>query len=222
MTTDLLELALQYHEWMPLRIREYLHERGIADFVIDRYLVGWSGWRITIPIYDRQGVVRFFKLVKDPADPGDSAMVLGVPDAPAELYGWEHVEMAAGQVIVCDSELNRLLLESRGYAAIASTGGPDVFRKEWANALHTIGQVYVCFANGDAARGDAARVVRLIPRSKIVLLPRQVGNEGGVAEFFLALNRTTQDFDELLEAARPIRGRARGLARNGECPTQVQ
>ncbi len=212
MPQEFLEFALQYHDRLPLRIREYLHERGIADFVIDRYLIGWSGWRITIPIYDRSGDVSFFRLAKDPVDPSDSPEMLSAPGGATELYGWEHLQSAVEQVIVCDSELNRLLLESRGYAAVASTGGPEVFRREWANALADIPRVYVCFARNAHGQAAAQRVGRLARHAKIVSLPGQVGKDGSVAEFFLALNRSCGDFDELLESARPahLRSSLRG------------
>lgn len=213
MSIDLLELAVRYHEWMPLRIRGYLHERGIANFVIDRYLLGWSGWRITIPIYDRSGVVQFFKLAKDPADPGDSPALLLAPDGAAELYGWEHLEMAAEQVIICDGELTRLLLESRGYAAVTSTGGADVFRRDWAKEFARIPRVYVCFGNDDGARLAAMRIGRLIPHARIVTLPAQVGEGGGVPEFFLRLNRSCDAFDELLAAGEPARRQRRPSTR---------
>jgi len=65
--TSVLELALEYHRNLPQRLRDYLHEaRGISDAVIDRFLLGWYGSRTTIPIFDRQGDLAFFKLVKDP------------------------------------------------------------------------------------------------------------------------------------------------------------
>lgn len=64
----LLELAINYHKNLPQRIRQYLNDRGIPDILIDFHLLGWNGWRITIPIFDRDGEVVFFKLAKDPED----------------------------------------------------------------------------------------------------------------------------------------------------------
>lgn len=202
MPQEFLEFAVQYHDRLPLRIREYLHERGLADFVIDRYLIGWSGWRITIPVYDRSGGVSFFRLAKDPADPSDSPEMLSAPGGAVELYGWEHVQSAVDQVIVCDTELNRLLFESRGYTAVASTGGVEVFRRDWAGALSGIPGVYVCFPRNARGRAAAQRVGRLIRHAKIVTLPAQVGKAGTVAEYFLSLNRSDEDFDELLRQSK--------------------
>ena len=65
---DVLDLATEYHRGLPGRIRQYLYRRGIPDLLIDFHLVGWNGSRITIPIFNRQGELAFFKLARDPED----------------------------------------------------------------------------------------------------------------------------------------------------------
>lgn len=216
MSQELLEYALQYHAQMPLRIRQYLNARGISDSVIRRYLLGWSGWRITIPIYDRRGDVSFFKLAKDPADPGDRPEMLAAPDGAAELYGWEHVTHAVEQVLICDGEFDRLLLESLGYAAIASTASDGAFRREWAKAQSVIPRVYVCSHRDAGGHARAARVMRLIRHTRIVTLPVQVGEHGGITDFFVRLNRSCAMFDELLATARPVGQKERSARRAPE------
>lgn len=213
MSQEFLEYALQYHAQMPLRIRQYLNGRGISDSIIRRYLLGWSGWRITIPIYDRLGDVWFFKLAKDLADPSDSPDMLAAPDGAAELYGWEHVTHAVDQVVICEGEFDRLLLESLGYAAVTSTASDRAFRSGWAKALSVIPRVYVCFHRDAGGRASAARIGRLIRHARIVTLPVQVGDQGGITDFFVRLNRSCAMFDELLAAARPV-GREHRSARH--------
>jgi len=85
-----LALAQEYHRNLPQRIRSYLqNERGISDAVIDRYLLGWNGSRITIPVFDSRGDFAFFKLARDPEDKTDSPKMLATPGAHAELYDWQ-------------------------------------------------------------------------------------------------------------------------------------
>src|SRR5438105_3180469 len=69
-------LAEKYNKALPDEVREYLHERGLDDDVIERHLLGWNGHRITIPIFNREGEVVFFKLAKTPQDtlPGPKIM----------------------------------------------------------------------------------------------------------------------------------------------------
>src|SRR2546426_2616706 len=200
-----LELAREYHRNPPKRIREYLQRvRGIADATIDQFLLGWNGSRITVPVFDREGRFAFFKLAKDPEDKSDTPKMLATPGAHAELYGWERVLVKPEQIIICEGEFDRLVLESRGLAAVTSTGGAATFRREWAEAFREIPTIYMCFDNDTAGREGAERVARLIPQARIVRLPEEVGEGGDVTDFFVRLGRSRDEFVGLLEAARPL------------------
>src|SRR3989442_11016224 len=68
-----LSLAMSYHKALPERILNYLiNERGISHAEIDFSMLGWNGQRITIPVWDREGRLKFFKIAKDPADESES------------------------------------------------------------------------------------------------------------------------------------------------------
>ena len=202
---EALELAHEYHRKLPQRLRNYLRKgRGISDAVIDRFLLGWNGSRITMPIFDGRGELAFFKLAKDPEDKTDSPKVLATPGARAELYGWERVLAKPEEIIICEGEFDRLVLESRGFAAVTSTGGAATFRREWAEALFAIPTIYVCFDNDLAGRIGADRVARLIPHARIVQLPQEVGEGGDVTDFFVRLGKSSEEFLQLLQAACPL------------------
>src|SRR5438552_1936121 len=199
------ELAGQYDQNLPERLRDYLRgERGIDDAVIDLHLLGWNGSRITIPIFDRGGNLAFFKLAKGPNDQTASPKMLATPGAHAQLYGWERVLANPERIIICEGEFDRLALESRGFAAVTSTGGALTFRPTWAAAFREIPQVYICFDNDGPGMAGAERVARLIPQARLVQLPEEVGEGGDVTDFFVRLGRSREEFSGLLEAARPL------------------
>src|SRR5947209_6908955 len=138
-----LELACEYHRNLPAHVREYLQQvRGISREIVDLHLLGWNGSRITIPIFGRTGTLAFFKLAKDPEDKTDSPKMLASPGAHAELYGWQRVLAKPEQIIICEGEFDRLVLESRGLAAVTSTGGALTFRPEWVEGFHEIPTIY--------------------------------------------------------------------------------
>src|SRR5207249_2207134 len=201
-----LELAREYHGNLPARIRQYLtQDRGISGEVIERHLLGWNGNRITIPVFNRSGGFACFKLAKDPEDKSDSPKMLASPGAKAELYGWERVLAKPDHLIICEGEFDRLVLESQGFAAVTSTGGAGTFRREWAEALREIPEVYVCFDRDDAGQKGAERVGGLIPRARLVELPEEVGEGGDVTDFFVRLKKSREDFLRLFETAvRPL------------------
>lgn len=203
-TTCLHNEALAYHQRLPQRLWKYLDGRGIPDTLIHRHLIGWNGQRITIPIPNRAGKVGFFKLAKDPEDHSDGPKMLSTRGAHAELYGWERVLAKPGQVVICEGEFDLLVLEGQGFAAVTSTGGAMTFRSEWAEAIEEIPNVFICFDNDAAGRLGSKRVARLIPKARVVKLPAEVGEGGDTTDFFVRLGKSREDFQRLLEAAKPL------------------
>jgi DNA primase len=198
-----LDLAIQYHESLPKRIRQYLNNRGIPDEIIDSNILGWNGWRITIPIYNRQGEVVFFRLAKDPEDKRPAPKMHSSPGSSVELYGWDEVLKHPQQIIVCEGEFDRLVLQTQGFAAVTSTGGAATFRPQWTDALRSIKEVYLCFDRDHAGKTGAKIVALMIPEAKVIELPEEVGQGGDVTDFFVRLKRSREDFLRLLEAAKP-------------------
>jgi len=199
----LLRTAGEYHEALPSRIREYLNGRGIPDVLIDFFVIGWNGTRITIPIFDRTGGVAFFKLAKDPDDQTGSAKMLATAGARAELYGWEEVISKPEEIVICEGEYDRLVLKAQGFRAVTSTGRARTFRPDWAKEFAAIPHVYICFDRDEAGRLGAEHVGRLIPQAKIIELPEEVGEGADVTDFFVRLRHTDDDFRALFEEAKP-------------------
>ncbi len=196
-------LARRYHENLPGKIRAYLKlERGLSDAVIEKYQLGWDGQRITIPIANRSGHVAFFKLAKAPEDTSGGPKMLASFGGHAELYGWDRVQESPERIVIAEGEFDRLALESRGFAAVTSTAGALTFRREWADALRFIGEVYICFDRDAAGVAGARRVASFLSGAKIVRLPDEVGHAGDVTDFFVRLGRTEDDFRRLLDEAR--------------------
>lgn len=201
--TPSLALAVSYHHALPARLASYLRGRGIPDDLIVRYLLGFDGQRITIPIFNREGQLAFFKLAKDPDDRRAGPKMLTTPGSTVELYGWEHLRGTVEELILCEGEFDRLVLEAQGFPAVTSTGGAQVFRHEWADALKAVPRVFVCFDRDAAGRAGALQAARMIPSAKIVEFSADVGESGDVTDFFVRLGRSLADFRCLLDAARP-------------------
>jgi DNA primase len=195
---NLMELARKFHADLPDRIRQYLNGRGISDELIARHVLGWNGWRITIPIFTGEGKVVFFKQARDPEDKGESPKMIAWPKGHLELYGRENLENELSQVIICEGEFDRLVLEALGFRAVTSTGGAKSFKKEWAKDFESVTEVHICFDNDEAGKSGALRVGQIIPHAKIVELPAEVGEGGDITDFFVRLGRTREDFLKLL------------------------
>lgn len=201
---NLVDLALSYNNALPHRIREYLNSRGIPDSLIDSHILGWNGSRITIPIYNRQGQVVYFKLAKDPEDTSDSPKMFASPGAHVELYGWDRLVTQTSPIVICEGEFDRLVLETNGFAAITSTAGAGTFRSEWRTEFEPIKDVYVCFDRDPAGRRGAIRVGFMIPHAKVIELPEEVGLGGDITDFFVRLKCSREDFLRLLEKGQVV------------------
>jgi DNA primase len=202
--TDLHAQALAYHQRLPQRLWKYLNARGIPNALIHKRLLGWNGRRITIPIPDREGKCVFFKLAKNPEDHSDGPKMLSTRGAHAELYGWEQVLAKPEQIIICEGEFDRLVLEGQGFAAVTSTGGAMSFRPEWAEVLREIPKIFICFDNDATGRIGTERVGGLIPHARVIRLPDEVGEGGDATDFFVRLGKSREEFLGLLEAAEPL------------------
>jgi DNA primase len=199
----LVDRARFFNQQLPERISDYLNKRGISNEQIDKHLLGWNGYRITIPIFSRSGELAFFKYAKDPEDKNPAPKMFATTGAYAELYGWENLINKTSPVVICEGEFDRLVLETQGIPAVTSTAGAVTFRKEWADEFATISDVYICFDRDEAGQRGTLRVGGLIPHAKIITLPVEVGEGGDVTDFFVRLGKTKEDFLDLMIGAQP-------------------
>lgn len=200
-------LVEECHQKLPLSIRQYLNARGVSDEVITRFKLGYGTFYrkkwITIPIKDTFGNYAFFKLRQDP-NFGDDKITYpkGVS---AQLYDWETLTKPNNSIIVCEGEMDRLLLESKGIVAVTSTHGAGTFKKEWAEHFSQFSNVFVCYDNDMAGKKGAERTAGLLaelntPETHIIHLPETLGAGGDITDYFTKHGGTTE---ELMALAKP-------------------
>ncbi len=195
------DLAAQYHAQLPPHLRVYLNGRAISDAIIDTFMLGFDGSRLTIPIPDRDGTIAFFRLARVPD--GWGPKMLSQPGSSATLYGWEHVSPETETLVICEGEFDRLVLEGQGIPAVSGTGGATTFLPAWAEALAVVQHLFVCYDRDAAGRAGTRRVAQLLPAVRVIVLPEEVGLGGDVTDFFARLGHTREDFRALMDAARP-------------------
>jgi len=188
------------HQVIPVRIRQYLNARGITNAIVSDYKLGWGEfygkWWITIPIRDINGDFAFFKLRQDP-DKGDNKITYpkGVE---AQIYDWKTLEDVIEKIIICEGELDRLLLLSRGIQAITSTHGAMTFKQEWCEKINEHLQIHICFDNDKTGRKGAERIAEMLVKNEnkhihIITLPEETGDGGDITDYFMKLNGNQKD-----------------------------
>lgn len=185
---------------MPDNIKQWLHDRGINDRVIEQFHIGYSEQfdEIIIPVFDAQGNHLFNKYRKSPFDESDKPKYRYDKGGTSALYGVQFLKGVA-QVFIVEGELDVLVLESRGWHAVSSTGGSASFKEEWAS-LFSDKVTYIIYDNDKPGFEGALRTQRCIPNAKIIWLPSFVGEHGDITDYFRR-GGTLSSFDELVEGA---------------------
>ena len=200
---EIQQLAEQYNSNIPSDIKEWLTTaRGLNEETIASFKIGWNGKAITIPIYDRFGQYQFFKFRKSPNDTSDFSKYWYSKNSSAELYGWEHITNPKEKVIICEGELDRLVLESNGMPAITATSGAGTFREEWIDELKNLpSELFLCYDNDKAGMDGAEKTARVIPRARIIRIPDENGIKD-ITDFIT--KKGIEGFRRLIDDARTL------------------
>ncbi len=194
-----VELVEKCHEALPPHIREYLNKRGLTNATINEYKLGYGQFYrkpwITIPIKDIYGNYSFFKLRMDPAFGNDK--ITYPKGAEAQLYDWDNLTKPNIPLVICEGELDRLLLLSKGVSAITSTHGAMTFKDEWVEKIRKDNKIYICFDNDEAGKKGSERVAKMLENvgceEYIITLPEEVGEKGDITDYFIKLGGSVED-----------------------------
>lgn len=191
----------KWHAAMPVELRQWLkNDRGLTDDVVNAAKLGFDGDRLVIPIPDGKGGWLF---AKRRVRPGSTAVpkYLYPKGAKAALYGTQSLQ-GADYAIICEGELDSLILQSRGLVAVTSTGGAGTFEPEWADVFKAIPALYITYDNDEAGKKGAMKVGKILPKAKIVRLPIEVGDGGDVTDYFMKLGKNPDDLWALLQTGK--------------------
>jgi DNA primase len=115
--------------WSGGRARAWLRRRGLSEKTIRRFELGYDGEAITIPVRGAGGAIvnlrrRFLDLDADPK-------IKGLYKRGTQLYPITTLDASPNWLVICEGELDALLLNQIGVAAITSTGGRAHWESEW-------------------------------------------------------------------------------------------
>lgn len=182
------------------KITDYLLQRGLTKDVIERYGLSFNGVNLVIPVYlhdpqNPNSKVAFNKYRKNPYSTNENEPKYRYDKGSyARLYNEYDLE-GCNEVIIAEGELDTLLLISKGYNAVTSTGGCLSFKETWAEKFEDK-EVYVCFDKDESGVKAAIRMQTIIPHAKIIWLPEKMKGKD-VTDFFEQYEN--KDFDKLIE-----------------------
>lgn len=199
--------------WAAEEVCRWLREkRGLSDATLKKYEIGWDPkrQRNTIPIRDERGNVMNVRLYNAKKDPKIINYTEGryKYGSPARLYGLDELEKYQGkQVVLCEGEWDRLVLQQEGFMAVTGTHGASVFRPEWIAHFKDKDVVilYDCDREGQAAaRNVVLRALKTAGAASVkhVVLPLKGDKDDkDVTDYFHKRGLTAADLQKLIDDA---------------------
>jgi len=189
----------KYHQSITPEIRTYLNGRAISDEMISKHKIGYgcfygSNW-IVIPIKDLYGNYLYFKLRQDPKA-GKKKMTW--PGGDAQIFDWNTLVTAKDKILICEGEMDALVMQSFGIDCITNTHGSGTFKEEWLENFNKELPYFVCYDNDDAGRNGAKKVAELLHKNgfkdiNVITLPPEVGEKGDLGDYISRLNLPVED-----------------------------
>lgn len=176
--------AAVWQRLLPPTIRESLNAYGVSEAVIDRLKLGWNGKEITAPVENERGEVTAVARLELSDLRSD---FVGEP-----LYGWDTLRRRPARLIVCESVGDRILLESRGYPAVALPGPRPVSRRVALAIRKTVDDFHV--VSTVAERMTPADLNQV----SVFVLPAATQPGRRFFDYFVCLGHTAKDLERLL------------------------
>src|SRR3989344_8838118 len=87
---------------IPAHVLDYLtQQRGLSPSIIREHKLGWNVFRITIPVFGRNGGLAFLKLARLPGENLDFPKYSCWPSGnSAELYGWGDIKLKPDHLVI--------------------------------------------------------------------------------------------------------------------------
>lgn len=185
------------------KILDWLNDRGIPNSIIGKYEISYSQThdRIIIPVFDIEEKFLFNKYRRNPEQKTGPKYTYDKGSKTA-LYCAHHLKLS-DRIIICEGELDCLILQNYGFYAVTSTGGSQSFQEEWV-PLFEGKEIFVCFDYDKAGEEGKIRISKYLPHAKNVPLPKEVGEHGDITDFFIKLKKTASDFETMLSFAAPL------------------
>lgn len=207
---DAVSWSVALFESCGVAARAFLNERGLTDETLKQHVIGYDAelHAVIVPLtFQDDEVVSLKKMFFDVQG---WRLRDGKKDfrnyGPATLYCSELVKDVES-VIVCEGELDCLLLRQHGFDAVTGTSGAGTWKLTWSEQLQGMDATLV-FDSDDAGRkgvlkvaeklGGIARTIRVAD-----LFPENDGSDKDqkdVTDFF-RLGGTVEDFRAILSQA---------------------
>lgn len=180
---------------------KWLNEmRGLSRTTVAMHKLGFDGERLTIPIFENGDCVniRRHSIKKNSTVPKTISYKPGYGSL--KLYPEEHLK--EDTIVLCEGELDALVMSQLGFSAVSVTGGSASWKDEWNS--HFKGKtIYVVYDIDKAGREGAQVICKKLQKValvlKDVLLPITSPPNGDVTDYVVTYGAGKAEFDHLFK-----------------------
>lgn len=194
----------------PKLLRKFLDRRGLNNGTVKKFEIGHNGNAFTIPIRDQSGVLANIRYYDMMAPRGRRKIWSEAGwGSPPRLFPFSAVESSSSEIVICEGELDCLVLIQNGFNAVTRTAGADTWDRSW-NKYFAGKTVYLC---NDRDRKGAEANVKISHALKkhakeirIIHLPFRMQPKRGkdVTDFFA--EHTVEEFRTLMRESEVAHG----------------
>lgn len=206
-------LPIKYHNALMEStgvVRDVLREkRGISDATLKRFLIGWDGERVTIPIYDEFSELVNIRRYKWNSYEDSTKMInyedpVGNAYGEDRIFGIEHLfDKNCPKLIWCEGEWDRIVAEQAGFPTCTATAGAGNFKAEWFRLLQQKEAVFICYDNDDAGKRATEYMIENLRSSPVKLYvmkwPSDFREKGDITDAFIEYHYTPKEFRSFFE-----------------------
>lgn len=178
------DIVQKYHSNLG-RKRQWYHDRGLTDEIIDSQLLGYDGRAFTIPVWHPCGQLLTIRFRRDDLLSINGPKYWGIEGHNKTLLYNEIAMSGASSVVICEGELDCLRLWQEGVPAISSTNGVHGMLRIWREVKCACKFFIIAFDQDDMGREAAKKLRRMIngtckhspPRSTILKWNIKLGKD---------------------------------------------
>lgn len=159
---ELTRTIAAYQRKLDDKRRRWLFQRGLDHVTTDAARLGHTGMAYSIPLTDHDGSLYGLKYRRDDAASSDQRRYWSKPgtatDKPyyPQSFNWQNT---SGPVILCEGELDALLLTTYSVPAVSVSGGVNRAPTLMDGLLARHGGVVLCLDNDKAGLDVTAQIV---------------------------------------------------------------
>jgi DNA primase len=156
-------VARRYHDNLGEK-REWFRRRTLSDRIIDGQLLGYDGRAFTIPVWHPSGDLLTIRFRRDDSLGTQGPKYYGIEGRNQTLLYNQGALTGSRSVVICEGELDTLVLWQEGIPAVSSTNGAHGMVSIWEDVKHLFRceRILVSLDQDEAGRRNARELLRII------------------------------------------------------------